>query len=239
MPFSLAMLNKFIRDPKQVPLFNLPDIMVFSCHFAVEYYDDSFFHQLNISFPRSLGAAVNKRKAEFLAGRYIAEKTLRQLSLSGNINIPIGKHRSPIWPPHILASISHTHNKAYCVAAKKVNYRYLGLDHENWLTDEVIEQIKSSILVSSEHKLLQQTMMTTGEVFTLIFSMKESVFKALYPLVGRYFDFQAAEIQRINFTDNLVEIKLLESLNAQLLQGQVMKGYFFADNLSITTLVID
>jgi len=232
------MLTKFINAPEQVLLFKLPGVVVFSSYFDNKYYNDNFFHQLKISFPPSLGAAVNKRKAEFLAGRWVADKVLRQFNITGDINIGIGKHRSPIWPAQIIGSISHTHNKAYCVAVKKSEYRYLGLDNENWLTDNLVEQIKSSILVTGEYKLLHQAKMTAPEIFTLVFSMKESVFKALYPLVGRYFDFHAAEIQKINFSDNSVQILLLESLNSHLPKGKILNGYFSTDKLSITTLVI-
>jgi len=239
------MLKNFINDAQQVQLFNHREIVVFSSDFNIAYYDDSFFKQHNIYFPSSLVNAVNKRKAEFFAGRYVAEKALRKLNVEDGFHkgdnhytVAIGKHRSPVWPSQVIASISHSHNKAFCVAAKKSAYNHLGIDHENWLSDELVDQIKSSILVANENKLLQQIEMTPSEVFTLIFSIKESVFKALYPLVGRYFDFSAAEVGSINFQTNTVSITILETLSMKLPQGTILKGYFVSDKTSITTLVI-
>ena len=55
--------------------------------------------------------------------------------------------------------------------------------------------------------------------FTVVFSAKEALFKALYPVVGRYFDFLDVEISAINVSKCELEMRLLIDLSPQLLRG--------------------
>ncbi|MCO4203860.1 4'-phosphopantetheinyl transferase family protein, partial [Aeromonas taiwanensis] len=69
----------------------------------------------------------------------------------------------------------------------------LGLDLEAWLEEAQARTLWPGIVDEEEWERLAAGAATAGltlaEGLTLVFSAKESLFKALYPRVGRYFDF--------------------------------------------------
>ena len=75
---------------------------------------------------------------------------------------------------------------------------------------------------------------------TLIFSAKESLFKALYPSVGYYFDFKDAEITEVNYTQTFLKFRLLKSLGARswLQKNAEHEVEFFLRDDSVYTRVL-
>ncbi|WP_281558772.1 4'-phosphopantetheinyl transferase superfamily protein [Thalassomonas sp. RHCl1] len=201
-------------------------------------YQQSLFSELAIPFPASLSRAVNKRQGEYLAGRYAAIQALAELGINTR-NIPTGEHRSPVWPEGILASITHTSTAAFCVAASKRAIKYLGIDHENWLKADNVAEIKSSIINEKEEVFLKQSDMSFEQAFTLVFSAKESLFKALYPGVGYYFDFSAAEIIDLNTVNNSLCLRLTETLTPAITAGARFNGQFIFDESAVQTLICE
>ena len=212
------------------------DIVLTGYHYQQAHYQDALFTTLNIPFPATLHQAVIKRRAEYLAGRFAASQALAKLGIYTR-DIPTGTHRSPCWPSGILASITHTSSAAFCVAAHQKNVNYLGIDHENWLSLKSVNDIKSSIINSAEESLLRQSSLTFEQVFTLVFSAKESLFKALYPSVGYYFDFSAAEITEINIPEKSFNLRLTQTLTPALTAGACFNGKFIFDDSAIQTLI--
>ena len=148
-------------------------IKILRCDFDISCYRKELFDMANINFPTSLENSMNKRQAEFLAGRYAATLALEELGFN-QTDIPIGKHRSPVWPENIVASITHTNTSALCAAAFSRDYTYLGIDSENWLVSDTIKEIKNSIIQTGEEDLLLKNSMGFERAFTLTFSAKES-----------------------------------------------------------------
>ena len=81
--------------------------------------------------------------------------------------------------------------------------------------------------------------MSSNVAFTLIFSAKESLFKALYPHVGDYFDFSAAEVVEINGNVGHFTIKLAQQLTSALKEGMTFKGYFDINADDVTTYIVE
>ena len=201
-------------------------------------YQQSLFAGLNIPFPDSLSRAVAKRQSEYLAGRYAAIAALAELGVATR-NIPTGEHRSPVWPKSILASITHTGTTAFCAAASKEQVKYLGIDHENWLTPASVDQVKASIVNDREEQLLKQAAMPFEHAFTLVFSAKESLFKALYPAVGYYFDFFAAEIITLHAPQKSFVLQLTQDLAPTLTAGINFTGRFLFNESAVQTLIFE
>lgn len=211
-------------------------IELFSCHFNLSHYHFDLFKKYNVLCPESIQRAVPKRQAEYLAGRYCAIKSLALLGEPA-VDITIGQHRNPIWPDGICASITHTHSQAISVATFSKNYQYLGIDLENKLSQETVLQIKSSIINSAEEKILNGTALPFEDMFTVVFSAKESLFKALYPKVGAYFDFSAAKVIDVCFRSNSICLQLCEDLSSQLISGKTFTVYFSITETSIFSIV--
>ncbi len=190
----------------------------FSC-FDIEYdltaYNERYYSELGIFMPPGLARAVNKRKAEFLVGRYAAKQCLISLDKEvseNNFVIESGKHRAPIWPKGTLGSVSHTSSRVCVIVALNSKYSAIGLDVENWIEEEKFEMLKGQILTKSDERLIKTIQFADHKLGTLVFSAKESLFKALYPYVGGYFGFHAAEVQDICLSTAKIHLKLLRTL---------------------------
>jgi 4'-phosphopantetheinyl transferase EntD len=138
-----------------------------------------------------VAAAVSRRRREFAAGRACARLALGRLGLQTGPLLS-GPDRAPLWPETALGSI--THCPGYCAAAvaRRGTVRALGIDAElnSPLPDGVAE------LVCTEKELAW----TTGSAQrgsnwqVLIFSAKESVYKAWQPLTGEWLGYLDAEL---------------------------------------------
>lgn len=128
---------------------------------------------------------VAKRRAEFTHGRYCARSAMQRLGVAPT---PIlkGPDREPLWPPGLVGSISHTASVAAAVVAQENRLRSLGLDMESAepLADDLLDMIC----------LAQENPTRDERLAKLLFSIKESVYKCLYPLMHEYIDFLEMEV---------------------------------------------
>jgi enterobactin synthetase component D len=213
-------------------------LTTFLCEYSIKYFSDDLFEQLDISTPTTILNSVQKRRAEFLAGRIAAKNMLKHLK-SDSTDVKIGEQRNPVWPKGYIGSISHTSNLALCSAGLVKEYKYIGIDLENWIDAYTIEQIKDTILSSKEESILRKTDIDFEKAFTLVFSAKESLFKALYSKVGHFFDFSVAEVYRVSLSEGAFELVLLQDLHPSLKSGRKFKGYFQTINESVFTYIVE
>ncbi|WP_445356039.1 4'-phosphopantetheinyl transferase [Microbulbifer sp. EKSA008] len=202
--------------------------------FCPERYDDQFFSHLNIPFPSSLVKAVPSRRAEFLAGRSCAHLALRELGVPVR-EIPIGINRCPVWPEGVQASITHAGNRAICAAS--TTSQGLGIDYETTIAAKTAEEIKRNIVSDSEESLLSESGFPQEQWLTMAFSIKESLFKALYPLVGKYFDFLDAEITTLSPLQQKLELKILRDLSSRVPSGNTYTGTYHPHQDGILSIV--
>ena len=138
--------------------------------------------------------AVDKRRAEFLAGRFAALEALRGLGVAE----PPGRNDdgSPRWPAEIVGSITHGAERALCCVARRSQLRGLGIDVERLLNEDVKVELRRRICSQAELELgaEQLPLLPENELVSLVFSAKESLYKCLYPAVGRFMDFHAARL---------------------------------------------
>ncbi|MBM3115327.1 4'-phosphopantetheinyl transferase family protein [Jeongeupia naejangsanensis] len=170
----------------------LPDGVVLSAqHFDI---DDATLQRLDPELlPAALASAVLKRRIEFLAGRHCARTTLRQAGYDGDMPLAIGDNRAPQWPAGWIGAITHSHGAALAAVAPGTLYAGLGIDIEPWVDAARAERLSPQVGIDAEWAL-RPASLGVAEWFTAVFSMKESLFKALYPQVRRYFGFHDAEI---------------------------------------------
>ncbi len=174
------------------------DNVCLQCQFDIDEYQDELFNDFNIIFPESLAKAVPKRKAEFLAGRIIVREAMRIMVLP-MIDIPIGMNRAPCWPKGVAGSITHSGNQVLCLLSKKNNG--IGIDYEEIIPTENAADFQRSIVSEAEIRLFGEVSSDYNKILTLAFSAKESIFKALYFSVKKYFDF--LDVAIISFQDEL------------------------------------
>jgi enterobactin synthetase component D len=216
--------------------FVLPDTVLLSTHFDSSQLTHDDFHRSAIEVPASIERSVAKRQAEYLAGRICARAALQQLEGTGS-SPAIGEDRAPVWPAHIAGSITHSTGRAAAIVANKRHWRGLGMDMENLLNPERAERLAGEILNPPE---LQR--MTAGSRdqlalwVTLTFSVKESLFKALYPIVQRRFYFEHAEM--LEWTERgEIRLRLLTDLSSEWRNGAELDAQFGVKDGQLLSLV--
>jgi enterobactin synthetase component D len=212
----------------------LPGLVCATRHFSSAAFTVEDFSAEGIVRPPALQRAVAKRQAEYLAGRVCAREALHHLT--GSVSSPgpqVGG--APQWPAGVCGSISHTRDEALAVVAFQRDYIGLGVDRERYLSETQVCELADSILTPTELAQLAQCTDKTLRT-TLAFSLKESLFKALYPLVGCYFDFQDAEVSAWTDTGT-ARLQLLRDLSPGWGLGTPIPARFQAGSRGVTTLV--
>jgi enterobactin synthetase component D len=214
----------------------LPDTVLLSTRFDPSLLVPDDFRRSQIDPPPSVQRSVAKRQAEFLAGRLCARAALLQLQ-GLDCSPAIGEDRAPVWPSGICGSITHSTGHAAAIVAQKADWRGLGMDLENLLNAERAERLAGEILTPAELKRMaagrrEQRALTV----TLTFSVKESLFKALYPIVQQRFYFEHAEV--LEWTDRgQVRLRLLTDLSSEWRNGSELDAQFAVKEGQLLSLV--
>ncbi|MBT2373978.1 4'-phosphopantetheinyl transferase family protein [Pseudomonas fluorescens] len=214
----------------------LPGTVLLSTRFDPALLVASDFQRSAVPPPASIQRSVAKRQAEFLAGRLCARAALQQLE--GLDCVPaIGEDRAPVWPGHISGSITHSTGHAAAIVAHKVQWRGLGMDLENVLTLERAERLAAEILTPDElQRMASGPRAQIAQCVTLTFSAKESLFKALYPIVQKRFYFEHAEVVEWSETGH-ARLRLLADLSDEWCHGKELQAQFSVHEGQLLSLV--
>lgn len=134
-----------------------------------------------------IARAVLKRQREFKAGRSCARRAIGALGQRSNIEIIKGEMGRPMWPEGVVGSITHTHE--YCAAAVALSDKYLGIGIDVEQNTELGEELLPMICTTKELQWLEEDPSSRLYWGKKIFSMKESVYKALYPVYHDFLEF--------------------------------------------------
>jgi enterobactin synthetase component D len=213
--------GRFFQAVGSLKLPQAPWLDILHCRFDIAAYSDALFSHYGITFPIALSNSINKRRAEYFAGRFLC----RQLLLARGLPIQVasGHHRQPLWPEGWMGSITHSGDTALVAVAEDRSEHVLGLDLENWLSPLQAAEIRNQVTVSGELERLNSDW-APERLMTLVFSAKESLFKALYPKVKEYFDFNCAELLRLDQFSGRFTLGLRHTLARGLTAGQRFEG---------------
>lgn len=192
----------------------LPGGAVVAVRFEEGRFDDAHFSALGIDRPSRLDKAVVKRRAEYLAGRYVAAQALAAVGRPGE-TVGTGAQREPLWPAGVTGSISHTRGRAVCAVTAKPGL-VVGIDLEADMDAARARQIGQRIASASEEGTRPEDL-SYADWLTAVFSGKEALYKALYLHVGRFFDFTAAAVTGI--AEDGLTLVLTETLGEGLEAG--------------------
>ena len=135
----------------------------------------------------------DKRRREFTAGRECARIALGKL---GVVPVPIliGERGAPQWPPGIVGSITHCDGYRAAAAAHVSDVAAIGMDAEP--DDPLPRGVLDVISLPAERARLAALAGEWPAVCwdRLLFSAKESVYKAWFPLTGRWLGFEDADV---------------------------------------------
>jgi 4'-phosphopantetheinyl transferase EntD len=137
--------------------------------------------------------AVDARRRAFTTARTCARRALAGLGIEPTA-IPRGERGAPRWPAGVVGSITHCEGYRAAAVARRANLLCIGIDAEPnaGLSDGVLAAIASN----EERLALARLAREDARVGwgRLLFSAKESVYKAWYPLTGRWLGFKDAVV---------------------------------------------
>ncbi|PNC12677.1 enterobactin synthase subunit EntD [Enterobacter cloacae] len=139
-----------------------------------------------------LADAGRKRKADHLAGRIAAAHALPDHTVPA-----IGPSGEPLWPDGISGSITHSGTQAMAVVVRD-RHALIGIDCETILPENEAREIKDGIIDAQEERVLSHSGYPFALALTLVFSAKESLFKALFPQVQAYMGFDSARVTMLD-----------------------------------------
>ncbi len=140
-----------------------------------------------------LSRAVAKRRAEFTTVRACARAALAQLGVPPAAILP-GLRGAPGWPPGVVGSMTHCAGYRAAAVAREEFAASVGIDAEPH--EPLPDGVLGMIARPEEYTRLAALASAAPAVHwdRLLFSMKESVYKAWFPLTGRWLDFEGASI---------------------------------------------
>ncbi|MEU6687185.1 4'-phosphopantetheinyl transferase superfamily protein [Streptomyces sp. NPDC046832] len=141
-----------------------------------------------------LTRAVAKRRREFAVVRSCARRAMEKLGVPPQPILP-GERGAPGWPAGLAGSM--THCDGYCAAAlvRATDLASLGIDAE--VHGPLPEGVLPSVSLPAEADRLRRLAAGHPDIHwdRLLFSAKESVYKAWFPLTGKWLDFMEADIE--------------------------------------------
>jgi 4'-phosphopantetheinyl transferase EntD len=135
---------------------------------------------------------VDKRRREFAAGRLLAHGLLEAVGASRSPLLP-DADRVPLWPSGVVGSITHCQSLCAVAVAPASQCSGLGLDVEPAAPMDAA--LLPMILRDAEFAriaALPAALRPLGGI--LVFSIKEAVYKAIYPQCRVFLDFHQVEL---------------------------------------------
>ena len=169
----------------------------------------------------ALGNAVEKRRREFVTARACAREALARLGMAAQ-PVPAGARGEPLWPPGVVGSITHCTGYRACAVARASELRTIGVDAE--ANDALPPGVLGDIALPEERRWIAAA--AAAEPGTswdrLLFSIKESIYKAWFPLAGSWLGFEDATVtldrERGTFAARLL-------VPGPLLDGRRLEGF--------------
>jgi len=140
-----------------------------------------------------IAGAVEKRRNEFTTARLCAREALAEL---GEAPVPLlpGERGAPGWPAGIVGSMTHCPGYRAAALARAADVYSIGIDAEPH--GPLPEGVLATVSDATEQEHLRALAATDpGRHWDrLLFSAKESVYKAWYPLARRWLGFEEARL---------------------------------------------
>jgi 4'-phosphopantetheinyl transferase EntD len=160
---------------------------------AVEAFEDPPGATLFPEEEAAMARAVPRRRGEFAAGRACARAALAQLGLPAAPILP-GPRGAPQWPPGVVGTITHCDGYRASAVAHARDVLTLGLDAEP--DGPLPGGVLDAVSLAEERDRLPGLAAAAPHVpwDRLLFCAKEAVYKAWFPLAGRWLGFEEAAI---------------------------------------------
>lgn len=141
----------------------------------------------------AVARAVESRRREYVTARRCAREALARLGIPP-APVHTGSRREPVWPAGVVGSITHCPGYRAAAVARTAVLGSIGIDAEPHapLPDGVLD----SVTVPAERPRLAGLTTSRPEICwdRLLFSAKEAVYKAWFPLTHRMLGFEEVDV---------------------------------------------
>ncbi|KAB8312254.1 4'-phosphopantetheinyl transferase superfamily protein [Erwinia endophytica] len=218
-----AALN-FLSDIATFSPAEHPDVLLLRASYHPQHFCESLFNDFDLSLPAHLHKAVKKRRAEYLASRVCARFAL---SLMGIDNFVLSNDvtRAPVWPLGIIGSLSHTQHRVCLLLAQATCRKLLGVDCEQLISSNTADDIQKMIISEKEKAVLQRSGLPFTHALTIAFSIKESLYKAIFPSLREFMDFTSAEIVDCAPAASTIVLRLTRHFSTDFPAGRLFRGH--------------
>ena len=175
----------------------------------------------------AMARAVPKRVLEFAAGRTAARAAMTDIGLKPAA-IPMGADRAPIWPDGMIGSIAHCNSVAIAALAPAGTAGSIGIDIEE--NTPLPRDLWDTICTPRELGwLATQPDDQHATLAKHIFTAKEAIYKAQYPLTGQMIGFEDVDITltETGFTARLADRRATGTTTV--LRGLIIAQLCFTD----------
>jgi 4'-phosphopantetheinyl transferase EntD len=138
----------------------------------------------------AVSQAVPSRRREFATGRWCARRAMADAGIPP-VAIPSGDGRAPVWPDGVIGSITHCAGYRAAAVARAGALTSLGIDAEPHAP--LPAGVLTLIGLPDELRAIGENDPAIAWD-RLLFSAKESVYKAWYPLERRWLGFEQARV---------------------------------------------
>ncbi|MCA1176096.1 MULTISPECIES: 4'-phosphopantetheinyl transferase family protein [unclassified Pantoea] len=204
------------------------------CEFNQQAWHSDLHQQWQLPLPIALQNVVTKRKAEHLASRWLAQQMLSRFAMPDFVlrNAP---DRSPLWPVGIQASLSHSQQMAVIAATREP--LCIGVDVEQVMKEQTAEETAEMLMSSAERQRLASETLPFAAAATLLFSLKESVYKALWPQLHQPMDFLQAELLEWDLARGRATLTLTQDFSREFNARTRLQAHFWRRGDRVITLI--
>ena len=188
---------------------------------AVEFFGDPDGVVLFPEEEEHVAKAVEKRRKEFATGRHCARTALAALGFAPAPLLP-GPNRAPTWPEGVVGSITHCKGYRAAAVGRVGEVWTIGIDAEP--NEPTPDGVLEAIAVPGELARMPALRAAGDKVAwdRLLFSAKETVYKAWFPLTRAWLGFEDAEVT-INPDDGTFSARVL--IDHPVVDGTTLDGF--------------
>lgn len=161
---------------------------------VAETYGDDETASLYPEEQALMADAIDKRRREFATVRACARRAMTELGRAPQ-PVPSCPRGAPCWPPGLVGSMTHCDGYRAAALARATDLASVGIDAEPHAP--LPQDVLDAVCLPSEQWRLRYLSARHPAVHwdQLLFSAKESVYKAWFPLTGDRLDFVDADIE--------------------------------------------
>jgi 4'-phosphopantetheinyl transferase EntD len=141
----------------------------------------------------AVARAVERRRREYTTVRHLARRALGCLG-HGGAALPPGADRAPRWPAGVVGSLTHCDGYRAAAVADAAALVSVGIDAEPH--EALPEGVLRGVSLPGEREHLARLAAAHPELGwdRILFSAKESVYKAWHPITGAWLGFEQAAL---------------------------------------------